>query len=86
MVAEELLALLRCPETRQPLTVATPELIARLESLRAANKLRDRSGNPYSGSIESGLVTADGAYFYPIRDKIPVMITAEAIDLRAAFT
>ena len=86
MIAEEFLVLLRCPETRQPLTVAAPELIARLESLRAAGNLRHRAGNSYPGSIESGLVTADGAFFYPIRDGIPVMITGEAIDLRAAFT
>jgi len=86
MVAEELLALLRCPESRQPLTVATPELIARLEALRATGSLRDRAGNPYSVPIESGLVTADGSYFYPIRDEIPVMITGDAIDLGATFT
>jgi len=86
MVAEELLALLRCPETRQPLTVATPELIARLESLRAAGTLRNRSGNLCFSAVESGLVTADGAFFYPIRDDIPVMITGESTDLRAAFT
>jgi uncharacterized protein YbaR (Trm112 family) len=86
MVAEELLALLRCPETRQPLIVAPPELIARLEALRASSGLPDRSGKPCSGSIEAGLVTADNVYFYPIRDGIPVMITGEAIDLGAAFT
>jgi uncharacterized protein YbaR (Trm112 family) len=86
MVAEELLALLRCPETRQPLTVAPPELIARLESLRAAGTLRDRAGNPFSSPLESGLVTVDEALFYPIREGIPVMISGEAIDLRAAFT
>ncbi len=86
MVAEELLALLRCPETRQPLTVATSDLIARLESLRVEGNLRDRAGNLFSHPVESGLVTADDALFYPNREGIPGMIAGEAIDLGAAFT
>jgi uncharacterized protein len=84
MVADKVLALLRCPETRQSLTVAGAELIAELEKLRAAGGLRDRTGNLYSGPIESGLVRADGALFFPIRDGIPVLIAAEAIALPAA--
>ena len=85
MVAEEVLALLRCPVTKQSLTVAGPELVARLEALRAAGTLRDRAGNPFPGPgpIESGLVTADGGIFYPIRDGIPVMIAGEGVDLEA---
>ena len=83
MVAEEVLALLRCPVTKQSLTVAAPELVARLEALRVAGTLRDRAGNAYPGPgpIESGLVTADGAIFYPIRDGIPVMIAGEAFEV-----
>ncbi len=83
MVAEEVLALLRCPVTRQSLTVAGPEVIARLEALRVAGTLRDRAGNsfPGPGPISSGLVTSGGTIFYPIRDGIPVMIAGEAVDI-----
>jgi len=83
MIADEVLALLRCPETRQPLTVASPELVAGLEALRAAGNLRDRSGNSYAGSVEGGLVRADGALFFPMRDGIPVLISSEAVALPA---
>lgn len=81
MVADQVLALLRCPESRQTLTVADSELVAQLEKLRAAGSLRDRSGSLYSGAVEGGLVRADGALFFPIRDGIPVLIAAEAIAL-----
>lgn len=84
MVADEVLALLRCPETRQSLAVADAGLIAELEKLRAAGGLRDRAGNLCPGPIEGGLVRADGALFFPIRDGIPVLIAAEAIALPAA--
>ena len=81
MVADEVLALLRCPETRQPLTVASAGLIAELEALRIGGNLRDRAGNPAAESFEGGLVRVDGALFFPIRDGIPVLIAAEAIEL-----
>lgn len=81
MVADEVLALLRCPETRQRLMVASAELIAELEALRIAESLRDRAGNPVAESFEGGLLRADGALFFPIRDGIPVLIAAEAIEL-----
>jgi uncharacterized protein len=81
MVANEVLALLRCPETRQPLKLADADLIGELEKLRAAGRLYDRSGTSCAEPIEGGLVRADGGLFFPIRDGIPVLIAAEAITL-----
>ena len=34
-----------------------------------------------SEAIESGLVREDGAYLYPVREGIPVMLIGEAIAL-----
>jgi len=82
MIAHDVLALLRCPESRQPLAAAAPELIARLETRRAAGELRDRSGNAWSEKVAEGLVREDGALFFPVRDGIPVLIAGEALDLR----
>ena len=61
----KLLDILVCPETKQPLRVADEALIA---SLRARGVL-----------IEAGLVRADGAVLYPVRDGVPVMLIDEAI-------
>jgi uncharacterized protein YbaR (Trm112 family) len=81
MIAAELLALLRCPESKQPLAPASPEVLTRLESERAAGKLRNRAGNAVPQSIEQGLVRQDGTRFYLITADIPVLISGEAIDL-----
>lgn len=81
MLADEVLALLRCPETKQPLTRATPGLVAHLEALRAAGRLRDRAGDACCAPVEDGLVRADGTLFYPIRDGIPVLLVPEAVTL-----
>ena len=81
MLADEVLALLRCPETQQTLTRAAPDLVAHLEVLRAAGRLRDRAGHPCSAPVDAGLVRADGTLFYPIRDGIPVLLVPEAVTL-----
>jgi uncharacterized protein YbaR (Trm112 family) len=69
---------LRCPQTRQPLAAAPAELVARL--LAAREVLRNRDGE-MPALFEAGLVTADGTWFYPVRDGIPVLISGEAVAL-----
>ncbi len=73
-LSAEFLAGLRCPETRQPLTLATPDV---LEKLRAASA-RNRSGE-VPAAFENALVRADGTLGFPIRDGIPVLLISEAI-------
>lgn len=73
-----MLELLRCPVTKQPLNAA-PERLA--ESLRKRREtLRNRDGE-IPEPFESGLVTVDGAWFYPVRQTIPVLLPGEAIGL-----
>ena len=78
---EELLPLLRCPESQQTLTAASAELVSKLELARAAGTLRDRAGQAVTFPIEEGFVRADGALFFPIRGHIPTFISTEAIAL-----
>jgi uncharacterized protein YbaR (Trm112 family) len=84
MITAELLALLRCPQTMQTLTVASPEQLAQLEAARAAGALRDRAGNRVNEPISAGLVRADGTLLFPIRDGIPVLLLDEALPLGVA--
>lgn len=79
----ELLALLRCPETRQRLSLALPDMITRLEGERLAGKLRDRSGKPITAAIAAGLLREDRTVLYPICDGIPVLLADEAIAIGA---
>ena len=69
--------LLRCPITGQTVAHAPENLLADLQR-RRSGALRNRSGEiaePFKG----GLLTADGAWLYPIRSGIPVMLASEAI-------
>ena len=81
MIAPEFLDLLRCPESKQRLVPAPPELVARLESERIAGQLRNRAGKAVTASIEEGLLREDGKRFYLISTGFPVLIIDDGVDL-----
>jgi len=81
MIDPDLLKILCCPETHQPLTPATPTLIALLNQQIADGQLKNRAGQPVTETLDAGLARADGAYLYPIRREIPIMLVDEAIPL-----
>jgi len=80
-VSPELVALLRCPETLQPLAVADATLLVQLEARRIAGSLRDREGQLVSDVVTAALVRADQKVVYPVRDGIPVLLVESAIPL-----
>ena len=81
MIDSELLKILCCPETHQPLRLAEPPLIKTLNEKIAATSLKNRSGQPVTEKIDGGLVREDGKILYPIRQNTPVMLVDEAIPL-----
>ncbi|MBI4538616.1 MAG: hypothetical protein HY704_03790 [Gemmatimonadetes bacterium] len=81
MVDPELLAILVCPETKQPLRLADDALLTRVNAAAEAGTLRNRAGEPVSERIDEGLVREDGRYLYAVRDEIPIMLIDEAIPL-----
>ncbi len=80
-VSQELLEILVCPETRQPVSAAGNDLIARLNGEIEAGNLRNRGGDAVSQAIEEGLLREDGKVLYPVEDGIPVMLIEESIEL-----
>jgi uncharacterized protein YbaR (Trm112 family) len=81
MIATDLLKLLCCPETHQPLTPADPALVARLNAQIAAATATNRGGKKVVDPIDGGLIRADGKFLYPIRKDIPMMLVDEALPL-----
>ena len=80
-MSPELLSILRCPETRQTLSVADASLIHTLNQQIAAGEIRNRAGNLITEKIDSGLVRADQQALYPIRRNLPILLVDESIAL-----
>ena len=77
----ELLEILVCPETKQPLTVAGAELLERLNAAVADGSAVTRGGEAVLEPVTEGLLREDGRVLYPIRQDIPIMLIDESIEV-----
>ena len=77
----ELVAVLVCPESRQPVALASEEVIDRVNAAVASGDARTRSGDPLDEPIVEGLLRQDGRVLYPVRDGIPILLIDEAIEV-----
>ena len=80
-VSQELLEILVCPETRQPVAAASEELLAELNLQIRAGSLRNRGGEAVAETIEEGLLREDGKGLYVVDEGIPVMLIEDSIEL-----
>lgn len=81
MIDPDLLSILCCPETHQPIAPAEPALVEKLNRQIAAGQLRNRAGLEVKDPIDGGFVRQDGKYLYPVRGGIPDMLIDDAIPL-----
>ena len=81
MIDKELLEILACPESKEPVHPADAELLGRINDAIAGGKLKNRGGEVVGEPIDGGLVREDGKFLYPIRDEIPIMLIEESIPL-----
>ena len=80
-IDQELLEILACPETRQPVRPAPEDVLARLNAEIAAGRLRSRGGDVVSSPIAEGLLREDGRVLYVINNNIPIMLIDQSIEL-----
>ena len=79
MIDKELLDILACPETHQPLALASDDVLAAVNAKIAAGGVKSVGGADVSDALEAGLVREDGTIVYPIRDGIPVLLIDEGV-------
>jgi len=80
-VDPQLVEILVCPETRQPVHIASAEELARVNAAVRGGTLRNRSGAKVERELNEGLVRNDGRVLFPIDDGIPSMLIEESIPL-----
>ncbi len=82
MIDKELLEILACPETKEPVHLADADTLTALNERIERGEIKNRAGKTIQGKIDGGLVREDGAYLYLIEDEIPIMLIEEAIPLK----
>ena len=80
-IDKDLVAILCCPESKQPVSLADTLLIQRINNAVTSGSLKNKSKKPVSTPLEGGLVREDQKILYPIRENIPVMLIEEGIPL-----
>lgn len=83
MLDQDLLDILVCPETHQPVTVADSEVLARVNAAVADGRAATRGGEPVAEPMDAGLLREDGQVLYPVRQGIPIMLVDESVDISA---
>jgi uncharacterized protein YbaR (Trm112 family) len=80
-LADDILALLRCPVSGSRLERADGELLARLNAQIAAGQALTRLSEPLTEPVAAGLVNADRSLLYPIVSGQVVLLATEAIEI-----
>jgi len=81
VIDKDLLSILACPQTHQPLREANAADLERINGRIASGAARNVGGKPVSEPLKAGLVRQDGKRIYPIKDGIPVLLIDEGLEL-----
>lgn len=79
MIDPDLLKILACPATHQPLTEADASALAALNERVQAGGCKNVGGEAVTDALDGALVREDGTIAYPVRDTIPVLLVDEGI-------
>lgn len=86
MIHPELLEILCCPETHQPVREASAPLLDRVNRAVRAGGLKAENDLEIGEPLAGGLVREDGKFLYPVRNGIPIMLIEERIPVPPAIS
>lgn len=78
-ITEELLSILCCPATKEPLRLLEEEKLQKVNTLILKKKLHYQDNSPVEKSLTEGLITTDGKTIYRIDQDIPIMLIEQGI-------
>jgi uncharacterized protein len=81
MVSPQLLEILVCPDTKQPVKPAGEELVKKLNRKIDEGSLKNKAGEAVQEKMDAGLVREDGKMLYRVVEDIPIMLIDEGIPL-----
>lgn len=76
-----LLAILCCPETKQPVSLIDEEQLTTINQKIDRGLLKNKSGCQVKERLDGALLRSDKNLIYPIREHIPIMLIEEGIPL-----
>ncbi len=80
-IDKDLLTILCCPETKQPVSLAEAALIQKINAAVTRGEVTNKGMKPVSALLEGGLIREDRQILYPIRSHIPTLLIEEGIPL-----
>jgi len=83
LVDPDLVRILCCPATHQPVTEADAALVADLNERIASGSLKTTDGKVVTDRIDGALVREDRRVAYAVRHGLPIMLSDEALLLPA---
>lgn len=73
-VDSKLLEILRCPVTKQPLSIIAAEKLTQINKQVSAGQVRYADGSNVEKELEEALITENGRFVYRVDDDIPIML------------
>lgn len=83
---KDLLAILCCPETKQPLLLITDEELSLINEKVVQGQIQNHGNSPVKEKLQGGLIRSDRKRVYPIREDIPILLIEEGISVEGLFT
>ena len=79
MIDKQLIGMLICPETGQPLRQVEDETRMRINSLIEKGEISDSAGSPVKETADGFLETEDRSRLYSVKNGIPVLLAGKSI-------